>query len=48
MKKTVALILALIMIMAVAPLNAFAIEPDKVVENIEITIDPKIAGKTSL
>ncbi len=46
MKKITALILALIMIMAVAPLNAFAIEPDKVVGNIEITIDPKIAGKT--
>ena len=34
------------MIMAVAPLNAFAIEPDKAVENIEITIDTRIAGKT--
>lgn len=46
MKRTISLILALIMIMAVAPLNAFAIEPDKAVENIEITIDTRIAGKT--
>ena len=46
MKKTISLILALVMIMAVAPLNAFAIEPDKAVENIEITIDTRIAGKT--
>lgn len=46
MKKTISLILALVMIMAVAPLNAFAIEPDKVIGNIEITLDPKIAGKT--
>lgn len=46
MKRITALILALIMITAVAPMNAFAFEPDKVVENIEITIDPKIAGKT--
>lgn len=46
MKRTISLILALIMIIAVAPLNAFAIEPDKAVENIEITIDTRIAGKT--
>lgn len=46
MKRTISLILALIMIMAVAPLNAFAIEPDKAVDNIEITIDTRIAGKT--
>lgn len=46
MKKITAFILALIMITAVAPMNAFAFEPDKVVENIEITLDPKIAGKT--
>lgn len=46
MKKITALILAFIMIMAVAPLNASAVEPDKIVENIGITIDPKIAGKT--
>jgi len=46
MKRTISLILVLIMIMAVAPLNAFAIEPDKAVENIEITIDTRIAGKT--
>lgn len=46
MKKTVSMILVLIMIMAVAPLNAFAAEPDKLVENIEITIDTRIAGKT--
>ncbi len=46
MKKITALILAFIMIMAVAPLNASAVEPDKIVESIEITIDPKIAGKT--
>lgn len=45
MKKTISLILALIMIMAVAPLNAFAAEPEKLVENIEITIDTRIAGK---
>lgn len=46
MKRTISLILALIMIMAVAPLNAFAAESDKLVENIEITIDTRIAGKT--
>ncbi len=46
MKKTVSLILAFIMIFAVAPLNAFAFEPDKLVENIEITVDTRIAGKT--
>ncbi len=46
MKKTISLILALIMIMAVAPLNAFAAESDKLVKNIEITIDTRIAGKT--
>lgn len=46
MKKTISLILAFIMIMAVAPLNAFAAESDKLVENIEITIDTRIAGKT--
>ncbi len=45
MKRTISLILALIMIMAVAPLNAFASEPDKLVDNIEITIDTRIAGK---
>ena len=46
MKRTISLILALIMIMAVAPLNAFAIDPEKAVENIEIIIDTRIAGKT--
>ncbi len=46
MKKIISLILAFTMIMAVAPLNAFASEPDKLVDNIEITIDTRIAGKT--
>lgn len=46
MKRTISLILALVMIMAVAPLNAFATEPDKTVKNIEITIDTRIEGKT--
>ena len=46
MKRTISLILALIMIMAVAPLNAFASEPDKLVDNIEITLDTRIVGKT--
>ena len=46
MKRTISLILALVMIMAVAPLNAFAAESDKLVKNIEITIDTRIAGKT--
>ena len=46
MKRTISFILALIMIIAVVPLNTFAFEPDKLVENIEITLDPKIAGKT--
>lgn len=46
MKRIISLILALIMITAAAPLNAFANEPDKAVENIEITIDTRIAGKT--
>lgn len=46
MKRTISLILALIMIMAVAPLNTFAAESDKLVKNIEITIDTRIAGKT--
>ncbi len=46
MKKTISLILSLIIIISVAPLNAFAIEPDKLVDNIEITIDTRIAGKT--
>lgn len=46
MKKTISLFLTLLMIMAVVPLNAFAAEPEKLVENIEITIDTRIAGKT--
>lgn len=46
MKKTISLILAFILVMAVAPLNAFAAESDKLVKNIEITIDTRIAGKT--
>lgn len=46
MKKITAFILALIMITAVSPLNTSAFEPDRVVENIEITLDSRIAGKT--
>lgn len=46
MKKITALILMFIMVTAVAPLNTFAAEPDKLVDNIEITIDTRIAGKT--
>lgn len=46
MKRTISLILAFILVMAVAPLNAFAAESDKLVKNIEITIDTRIAGKT--
>jgi|GEM_PF-6327813 len=46
MKKTVSLILALIMIMSVAPLNVYAADTDKLVGSIEITIDTRIAGKT--
>lgn len=34
------------MVITAAPMSAFAFEPDKVVGNIEITLDPKIAGKT--
>ena len=46
MKKIISLILALIMTMAIAPISSFAYSYPKPVENIEITIDPKIAGKT--
>lgn len=45
MKKIVSVLLALLMITAAAPLNAFA-EETKEITYIEINLDPKIAGKT--
>lgn len=47
MKKTLSLILALIMVTAVLPLNAFASEEKKPVGKIEITLDSRIAGKST-
>lgn len=46
MKKTVSLILAFVMIMAISPLNVFASEEKKPAGKIEITLDSRIAGKT--
>ena len=46
MKKALSLILALIMVTAVLPLNAFAIEEKKPIGEIVIILDDRIAGKT--
>ena len=45
MKKALSLILALVMIMAVVPVNSFAAGEDKLVKNIELTLNPRVAGK---
>ena len=45
MKKALSLILALVMIMAIVPLNSFAVNEDKLIKNIELTLDPRVAGK---
>lgn len=46
MKKFLSLILAILMVTAIVPLNAFAEEAKKAAGNIEIYLDPKIAGKS--